>query len=279
MDAQERFARNPAGGFSDISTFDGRVAIVTGGANGMGEAVVHTLSRRGAVVIIADLNVERAAMVQEEASRGGREVVSIPTDVRDEEQVKELVAKVVADYGRIDFLDNNAADLELTAFDPDLVGVGLDTFEATMRGNVTAPFLCCKYVIPEMLKLGAGSIVNMASVSGMLGETTLTAYGISKAAIIQLTRMVAVQYGKQGIRCNAIAPSLINTLNNQKYMPVEFWPIYERHHLTAYIGETQDIANVVAFLASDESRFITGALIPVDGGASASASIVADRRG
>lgn len=273
-----RVSTNPAGELSDVSTFDGRVAIVTGGANGMGEAVVHTLSRRGAVVVIADKDVERAALVADEAGRGGREVVSIPTDVRDEEQVRGLVAKVVADYGRIDFLDNNAAALELTAFDPDLVGVTSETFEATMRGNVLAPFLCCKYVIPEMLKLGAGSIVNMASVTGLLGETTLTAYGVSKAGIIQLTRMVAVQYGKQGIRCNAIAPSLVNTRNNLTYMPKEFWPIYERHHLTPYIGEPQDIANVVAFLASDESRFVTGAVIPVDGGASAAASIVADRR-
>ena len=232
MVANERVSGNPAGELSDVSMFDGRVAIVTGGANGMGEAVVHTLSRRGAVVVIADLDAERATLVQDEASRGGRVVVSIPTDVRDEEQVKALVAKVVADYGRIDILDNNAADLELTAFDPDLMGVESATFEATMRGNVLAPFLCCKYVIPEMLKVGAGSIINMASVTGLLGETTLTAYGVSKAAIIQLTRMVAVQYGKHGIRCNAIAPSLVNTRNNQTYMPTEFWSIYERHHLT-----------------------------------------------
>lgn len=263
----------------ESARFDGRVAIVTGGANGMGEAVTHTLARRGATVVIAEIDVERAAMVAEAAGAFGSAVVSIPTDVREEEQVQALVAKVIADHGRIDIVDNNAADLGQTAFDPDVANVSLETFEATMRGNVTAPFLMCKYVLPHMVERQAGSIINMASVSGLLGETTLSAYGISKGAIIQLTRMVAVQYGKHGVRCNAICPSLVNTLNNQTYMPVEFWPIYERHHATPYIGEPQDIANVVAFLASDESRFMTGAIVPVDGGASASASIVADRRG
>jgi len=256
----------------------GRVAIVTGAANGMGERAAHTLAARGATVVIADKDADRAPLVEKEIKAEGGDALAVVTDVSDEKQVRALVDTVVERFGRIDFLDNNAAALELTGQDPDVIGLDPAVFLGTMRGNVFAPFLCCKYVLPVMLERGGGSIVNMASVSGMAGELTLTAYGISKAAVIQLTRAVATQYGKHGIRCNAIAPAYVRTRNNEIYAPPELAGIYARNMATASVADPQDIADLVGYLASDESRLITGQVIPVDGGITGSSPIVADYR-
>lgn len=263
---------------TNVGEFQDRVAIVTGGANGMGERVAHTLAARGATVVIADKDGPRAELVEQEIIEAGGRAHAIVADVSIEEQVAELVDKVFTDHGRIDVLDNNAAALELTAEDPAVADLDAEVFMNTMRGNLLGPFLCCKYTIPKMLATGGGSIVNMASVSGMLGETSLTAYGISKAAVIQLTRAVATQYGKQNIRCNAVAPALVMTRNTTEWMPKEFKGIYLRNSLTPYVGDPQDIANVVAFLASDAARYMTGHVHPVDGGIAAASPIVADRR-
>lgn len=258
--------------------FDGRVAVITGGANGMGERVAHTLAERGAVVVVADRDAERAPLVEKEIRDAGGEAHAYVVDVSVESQVQELMADVVSRFGRIDVLDNNAAALELTAEDPDLAALETSVLMGTLTGNVVGPFLCTKYVLPAMLAQGGGTIVNMASVSGMLGETSLSAYGISKAAVIQLTRATATQYGKQGVRCNAVAPALVMTRNTTEWMPPEFKDVYLRNSLTPYVGAPQDIAEVVAFLASDASRYMTGHVIPVDGGVAAASPIVADRR-
>jgi NAD(P)-dependent dehydrogenase (short-subunit alcohol dehydrogenase family) len=159
-----------------------------------------------------------------------------------------------------------------------VVNLGSDIFMETMRRNALGPFLCSKYVIPLMLEQGSGSIINMASVSGMAGETGLSAYGMSKAAVIQLTRAVAVQYGKRGVRCNAVAPALVLTRNVIEHMPPQYKHVYSRHILTPHVSPPQDIADVVAFLASDRSRSMTGHVIPVDGGIEAASPIVADMR-
>lgn len=256
----------------------GRVAVVTGGANGMGETVVHTLAARGATVVVADRDAERTPLVVDAVRASGGTVEGVVLDVREEEQADDLIARVVADHGRIDMLDNNAAELELTAQDGPLLDVAAEVVTGTLAGNVLAPLRMCQRVIPHMVAAGGGSIVNMGSITGLRGEASLTAYGVSKAAIMQLTRMVAVQYGKQGIRCNAIAPSLINTRNNQTYVGQEFYDMYDRHHLVPYMGEPWDVASVVAFLLTEESRFINGAVIPVDGGMTSVAPFAAEAR-
>ncbi|MFF2846099.1 SDR family NAD(P)-dependent oxidoreductase [Streptomyces sp. NPDC058001] len=261
-----------------MGEFTGRVAIVTGGANGMGERVAHTLAAGGATVVVADKDGERSKLVVAEIAEAGGDAVALPADVSEEEQVAALVDDVVRRYGRVDILDNNAAALELTAVDPDLLGVTTDVFLGTLRGNLLGPFLCTKYVLPVMLQQGAGAIVNMASVSGMAGETSLTAYGVSKAAVIQLTRATAVQYGKRGIRCNAVAPSIVLTRNTDAWAPQAVKDAYLRHNVTPYLGLPQDIAEVVAFLVSDKARYMTGHVIPVDGGLRAAHPIAADLR-
>ena len=258
--------------------FTGKVAIVTGGANGMGEAVAHDLAGRGATVVIADKDAERTPLVEKEIRQEDGDVHGFVIDVTKEDLVRGMVSEVASRWGRIDILDNNAAAIELTAEDPDVVNLDSRILMKTLEGNVLAPFLCCKYIIPVMIENGGGSIINMASVAGMTGDMTLSAYQLSKAAVIQLTRAVATQYGKQGVRCNAIAPATIMTRNVKSYMPDDYRETYIRNSLTTYLGEPQDVAHLVTFLASDRARYMTGHVIPVDGGITAALPIVADRR-
>lgn len=261
-----------------MTDFTGRVVIVTGGADGMGEATVHTFARAGAVVVIADRNAERAALVEAQVREAGGDAHAIVTDVREPEQVEALVSQVRARWGRIDVLDNNAAALELTVDDPGVLDLEPGVVMETLRGNVFAAYLTTRAVLPAMLDRGRGAIVNIASVSGLAGELGLSAYGISKAALIQLTRAVATQHGRHGICCNAVAPAYVTTRNNATYAPPELAEIYARNASAPQVAAPQDIADAVFFLASDEARMITGHVLPVDGGLVASSSIVADSR-
>lgn len=261
-----------------MSDFTGKVAVITGGANGMGEAVAHDLASKGATVVIADRDGERTPLVEKEIRAEGGDAHGFVVDVTKEDVVKDLVADVVSRWGRIDVLDNNAAALELTAEDPDVVNLSADILMRTLQGNVLGPFLCSKYVIPVMIENGGGSIINMASVAGLTGDLSLSAYQLSKAAVIQLTRAVATQYGKQAVRCNAIAPATILTRNVDAYMPDDYRETYIRNSLTTYLGTPDDVAHLVTFLASDASRYMTGHVIPVDGGICAALPIVAERR-
>jgi NAD(P)-dependent dehydrogenase (short-subunit alcohol dehydrogenase family) len=261
-----------------MTDFTGRLVIVTGGADGMGEATVHTFARAGAVVVIADRDAGRSDLVEAEVREAGGDAHAIVTDVREPEQVEALVAQVRARWGRIDVLDNNAAALELTADDPGILGLEPGVVMETLRGNVFAPYLMTRAVLPVMLEQGHGAVVNIASVSGMAGELGLTAYGISKAAVIQLTRAVATQYGRDGIRCNAVAPAYVTTRNNAAHAPPELVQIYARSTPAPQVAAPQDIASAVLFLASAEARMINGHVLPVDGGFVAASSIVADFR-
>lgn len=261
-----------------MTDFNGRITVVTGGANGIGEAVARTLSRRGATVVIADRDEQRSAAVERGIRDDGGDAHAMVTDVRDAEQVSDLISEVSSRWGRIDVLDNNAAALELTARDSDLLNLDPDVLMQTLRGNVLSAALVTKAVLPLMLAQGGGSIINMASVSGMRGDLFLSAYGMSKAAIIQLTRQVTVQYGRRGIRCNAVAPSYVSTPNNEEYAPAGMKDLYLRNTPAPTITSPEQVAEVVAFLGSDASVAITGQLIPVDGGITQTLATVADFR-
>jgi NAD(P)-dependent dehydrogenase (short-subunit alcohol dehydrogenase family) len=261
-----------------MSSLNGKVAIVTGGASGIGAATVALLASRGAAVVIADIDKPAADSHAEDVRAAGGRVLVVETDVREEDQVERMVAATVAEFGRLDVLHNNAAALELIPDDPDVTGQDLYVWERTLRTNVTGPMLGCKHAIPAMLDSGGGSIVNTASVSGTRGELNMTAYGVSKAALIQLTREVAAQWGKAGIRCNAVAPGLVLTRNTRRDLPRDVQAMYERNSMTPYVGQPEDIARMVAFLASDESRYVTGQVMRVDGGLTHSLPIVAEFR-
>lgn len=242
-----------------------KVALVTGGAAGIGRETAITLAREGARVVIADINIDGAKQV---ADGIGAHATAVHFDATDQKSIEELVAAVIAAHGRIDVIHNNAALVGPDAWftDGSVVDTSIEMWDRAFATNVRSIFLMCKYALPHMVAAGGGSIVNMASVGGMRGSTALTAYGTTKAAVIGLTRFVAAQHGKQGVRCNAIAPGVIQTRQLLDAVP----DLPEQALATVAaprVGLPSDIANMVLFLASDESAFVNGEVYRVDGGA------------
>jgi NAD(P)-dependent dehydrogenase (short-subunit alcohol dehydrogenase family) len=253
----------------------GKVAIVTGAAQGIGTATAHLLAARGASVIVADIDAAGAGRC---AAAIGGDAFALPFDLADEAQIAAAVAAVVERFGRIDIIHNNAAlqSEAQRARDLDVINLDAAAWDAAMAINARGPMLLCKHALPKMIAHGGGSVIHSASGFGLLGESTLTSYGASKAALINLSRFIATQYGKQGIRSNVVAIGFVLTDTAIATTPDVVKDILLSHHLNPALGTPEDIANVVAFLASDESRFINGALIPVDGGFTAHQASMAD---
>lgn len=262
----------------DKTRLDGKIVVVTGGANGMGERTSHIVASRGATVIILDPDVENSNRVVRAIESEGGLAETYPADVTDEGAIQEVVEKIVSKHGKIDVLDNNAAVLSLTKGDGTLFDTGYQQFLDSLRLNLGGPFLMCKQVLPVMIENGGGSVINIASLSGVVGEFNLTAYGATKAAVIQLTRSIATQFAERGIRCNAVAPSYVTTPNNKNYSPQEVADAYQRNTPSKVLVEPDDIGEVVAFLASEASKAINGHLIPVDNGLMAASPVTADFR-
>lgn len=243
---------------------DGKVALVTGGAAGIGRETARLLAREGARVVVADIDSDGAERVADEL---GDTASAEFFDATREETIAELVRAVVARHGRIDVVHNNAALVGADAWhhDSTVIDTSIEMWDRAFATNVRSVFLVCKHAIPHMLAAGHGSIVNMASLAGLRGSGILTAYGSSKAAVIGLTRYVAAQYGKQGVRCNAVAPGVIQTRQLLDAMPG--LPAAALAGVASpRAGEPSDIAHMVLFLASDESAFVNGETYRVDGG-------------
>ncbi len=253
---------------------DGRIAIVTGAAGGIGAASAARLAADGATVILADIDANAA----ERAASSIPGSVAQAVDLTDESSVQALANSAIDRFGRIDILHNNAAiqnDMQRQK-DLDVVNLDVAAWDQAMAVNVRGAMLMSKYVIPHMIAHGGGSIIHSASGFGVQGESTLTAYGSSKAALIHLNRMIATQYGKQNVRSNCMVIGFVLTPLAIESTPDVVKDILLSHHLTPTLGEPDDIANLVAFLASDESKFITGAAIPIDGGVTAHQPSYAD---
>jgi NAD(P)-dependent dehydrogenase (short-subunit alcohol dehydrogenase family) len=241
-----------------------KVAIVTGGAGRIGTAVVRRLVQEGAQVAVADLKEDGARRVSDEF---GERAIAIRFDSGDEASIERMVKVAVDRFGRLDILHNNAAYVSLGELgeDTDVLSTPLELWDLTMRVNLRGYMLACRYALPHMIAAGGGSIINMSSGSGLRGDSVRVAYGASKAAIASLTRYVATQHGKQGVRCNSISPGLIADTTLAKAAP-KLVALNVKHALTPRGGHPDDVAGLVAFLASDDSAFITAQNICIDGG-------------
>lgn len=243
---------------------EGRVAIVTGGGGGIGSATARRFVSEGAKVAVADVFLEAA---QQAAAGLGENGFAVQFDAADPDSVKAMVEATVQHFGRLDILHNNAAmtDPVKSPQDRTAVDTPIEIWREILDINLTGYMLGCKYAIPHMIAGGGGSIINTASNSGTAGDLARIAYGSSKGAIITLTRYVATQHGKQNIRCNSVAPGVVLTEALEKTVP-GLKEIIKRHILTPEFGTPDDIAGLVAFLASDEARYITGENISISGG-------------
>ena len=242
----------------------GKVAIVTGAASGIGAATARLMSEAGAIVIVADIDeagAQRHAASLKNAH--GRFV-----DLADRAAIETLIGGTLAEFGRLDILHNNAADLSAGVRDADIETMDLALWDRAFAVNVRGTMLCCKLALPAMVSQGGGVIVNTASNLALQGHLIQSAYSASKAAVLQLTRSIATSHGKKGIRCNAVLPGLTLSESAEETLPAELREIVLGETLTPYLGRPDDIAHTVLFLASDEARYITGQIIAADGGTS-----------
>jgi NAD(P)-dependent dehydrogenase (short-subunit alcohol dehydrogenase family) len=248
-----------------MERLSGKVAVVTGGASGIGAATCRRLVREGARVVIGDLDALRA---HELAKELGDMSLAVPFDAGDVKSVEELIAAAVARFGRLDILHNNAAIManEHIKRDNNPVDIDFDVWDKTFAVNVRGYVAGCKYAIPHMLKAGSGAIVMTSSGSAHRGDLSNIAYGASKAAVTNFARYVATIYGKQGIRCNTISPGLIRTEGGQKNVQGAMVKVMADNTLAPRLGLPEDIAAAVAYLVSDDGAFVTGQDIAVDGG-------------
>ena len=250
-----------------------RVAVVAGGASGIGAATVARLAAEGASVVIADLDEPRAVEV---AAVTPGDVVAMSVDIADESSVAALAVTLAERCGRVDVLVNTAAitDPAHQARDVDVARIGLDVWNRTLAVDLTGTMLMCRALLPLMSR--GGSIVNISSNAGLAGDTSLAAYSAAKAALHQLTRSIASAYGRRGIRCNAVSPAHIASPSFAANVPASVAAMLEANCLVPRLGRVDDVASVVAFLASDESAFVTGETWRVDGGALAHLPTYAD---
>jgi NAD(P)-dependent dehydrogenase (short-subunit alcohol dehydrogenase family) len=254
-----------------MDRLNGKVAIVTGGGGGIGGATARALAREGASVLVVDVNEEAAAAVAEGIRDAGGVAENFRADLSEEQDVEAVMAEVVKRFGRLDVLHNNAAltDSDFLSADTAVTELSLEVWLRTLAVNLTSQMLMCKHAVPIMADQGGGSIINMSSGASLKGDRTRTAYGVSKAGVNALTMYVATSHGKKGIRANTILPGLVITDAVRAHLKEEMLASLSKATLTPSVGQPEDIADVVVFLASDESRYITGQMLAVDGGMSA----------
>ncbi len=249
---------------------ENRIAIVTGAGSGIGQASAIRLAEEGAIVICADINGEAANSTVKQIIESGFKAEGRSIDISDSQDCTELVDSTAAKFGSVDILVNNAG-VNLPGVFHEVTN---ETIDRTLNVNVKGAMYLTRAALPHMLKNQRGSIVNMSSVNGLVSEPYLSVYSASKGAIVMFTRGIALDYAKTGIRCNAICPGWVDTPINHAHAKMlggldHVYKTIDSFQPIGRPGTSREIANVVLFLASDESSFMTGSIVSADGGMTA----------
>jgi 3-oxoacyl-[acyl-carrier protein] reductase len=240
---------------------ENKVALVTGAGRGIGEAIARRLAGEGAAIAVCDVMLENAQQVVASLAKGGTKASAYSVNVTDSKQVKEICDKIVADFGRVDVLVNNAGITR----DGLLLRMSDEDWDAVLGVNLKGAFLFTRAISRTMLQQRSGAIVNIASIVGVMGNAGQANYSASKAGLIGFTKTVAKELASRGIRSNAVAPGFIQTAMTDKLSP-EAKKAQTDFIALKRLGLPEDVANVVLFLASDLSSYVTGQVICVDGG-------------
>ena len=247
--------------------FENQVALVTGAASGIGRALVQQFVAEGAAVVAVDIAEGALQQVVTELQAQGGKATACVANVSSDADVEHMIALATSTYGRLDILCNNAGIMDLMTPTAD---VPLALWERVLAINLTGPFLACRRAIPLMLEHGGGKIVNTASEAGLRGGTAGTPYTVSKHGVVGLTRSIAFHYGDQGIRCNAVCPGGVETaIGVGGGMPHEAGlakVMAATQSAAIRVAKPEQIAAVIAFLASDDASNVNGAILPADGG-------------
>lgn len=241
-----------------------KIATISGAGSGIGEATAKTFAREGASIMIADINPDGGLRVRNEIREAGGTAEFVQTDVLDKSSIETMIQTTVTTFGRIDVLVNNAQ----TTAAGRLGEIELEAFQRALQGGLVSYWYASKLAIGHMLKQGGGSIVNVASVSGLAGDFGLGAYNASKAGVVNISRVFGIEYARKNIRVNALCPGPIGS-PGLKRMDDEGSPVINRIKEAipmGRLGKPQEMANIALFLASDEASFVTGAFYVGDGG-------------
>ncbi|HEX9775511.1 MAG TPA: glucose 1-dehydrogenase [Actinomycetota bacterium] len=248
----------------EMFSLEGKTALVTGASRGIGAAIALAYAEAGADVALAARSAEDIETLAGKIRAEGRRAVAIPTDVTDPEQIDACVARTIEDLGGIDVLVNNAGG---TRFMAPAVDTRRDGWEKAIRLNLDQVFYFCQTVGKHMLERGRGSVLNMSSVAGVAAAPTLSYYSAAKHGVIGLTKTLAVEWGTNGVRCNALSPGWIKTdLNRNIWSNDAMAAEFVKDQPIKRWGEVADLTGAAVWLASDASAYVTGATIVIDGG-------------